>query len=149
MRVATKAKTGDPIIALVVARGENGAIGRGGDLPWRLSTDLRQFRKVTLGKPVIMGRLTFKSLGRALDHRANIVLSRDPDFVAPGALVAGSLDEGLPSRAPRRRSCRLSMRSWSSAAMTCSARSCPRQAASISPKCMPRRMRTYGFATSI
>lgn len=95
MRVATKAKTGDPIIALVVARGENGAIGRGGDLPWRLSTDLRQFRKVTLGKPVIMGRLTFKSLGRALDHRANIVLSRDPDFVAPGALVAGSLDEGL------------------------------------------------------
>jgi dihydrofolate reductase len=52
----------DPIIALVVARGENGAIGVGGDLPWRLSTDLKQFRKVTLGKPVIMGRRTFMSV---------------------------------------------------------------------------------------
>lgn len=93
--MAAKTKTAAPTIALVVARAENGAIGRGGDLPWRLSTDLKQFRKVTLGKPVIMGRLTFKSLGRALDQRANIVLSRDPDFVAPGAVVAGSLEEGL------------------------------------------------------
>ena len=63
-----------PIIALVVARGENGAIGIGGDLPWRLSTDLKQFRKVTLGKPVIMGRRTFQSLGRIArpprQHRA-------------------------------------------------------------------------------
>ncbi len=53
-----------PIIALVIARGENGAIGRGGGLPWRLSTDLKQFRKVTLGKPVLMGRRTFQSLPR-------------------------------------------------------------------------------------
>jgi dihydrofolate reductase len=85
----------DPIIALVVARGENGAIGVGGNLPWKLSTDLKQFRKVTLGKPIIMGRLTFQSLGRALDHRVNIVLSRDPGLVAPGATVAASLEEGL------------------------------------------------------
>jgi len=95
--VSGKAKVAqqDPIIALVVARGENGAIGVGGDLPWRLSTDLKQFRKVTLGKPVIMGRRTFRSLGHALDHRVNIVLSRDPGLVAPGAIVAASLEEGL------------------------------------------------------
>ena len=85
----------DPIIALVVARAENGAIGIGGELPWRLSTDLKQFRKVTLGKPIIMGRRTFQSLPRALDRRLNIVLSREPGFIAPGAIVAGSLEEGL------------------------------------------------------
>ena len=85
----------DPIIALVVARAENGAIGIGGDLPWRLSTDLKQFRKVTLGKPIIMGRRTFQSLPRVLDHRLNIVLSRERGFVAPGAIVGGSLEEGL------------------------------------------------------
>jgi dihydrofolate reductase len=93
--VAARPASGDPIIALVVARGENGAIGVGGDLPWRLSTDLRRFRKVTLGKPIIMGRRTFQSLPRVLDHRLNIVLSREPGFVAPGVIVAGSLDEGL------------------------------------------------------
>lgn len=85
----------DPIIALVVARGENGAIGVGGDLPWRLSTDLKQFRKVTLGKPVIMGRRTFMSLPRALDGRVNIVLTRNAAFVAPGAVMAYNLEEAL------------------------------------------------------
>ena len=92
---ASNHATGDPIIALVVARAENGAIGIGGDLPWRLSTDLKQFRKVTFGKPIIMGRRTFQSLPRVLDHRLNIVLSRERGFVAPGAIVAGSLEEGL------------------------------------------------------
>jgi dihydrofolate reductase len=92
---ASNHATRDPIIALVVARGENGAIGIGGDLPWRLSTDLKQFRKVTLGKPIIMGRRTFQSLPRVLDHRLNIVLSRERGFVAPGAIVAGNLEEGL------------------------------------------------------
>ena len=85
----------DLIIALVVARGENGAIGVGGDLPWRLSTDLKQFRKVTLGKPVIMGRRTFMSLPRALDGRVNIVLTRNAAFVAPGAVMAYNLEEAL------------------------------------------------------
>ena len=85
----------DPIIALVVARGENGAIGVGGDLPWRLSTDLKQFRKVTLGKPVIMGRRTFMSLPRALDGRVNIVLTRNAAFVAPGAVMAYNLEEAM------------------------------------------------------
>ena len=90
-----KAAGRDPVIALVVARAENGAIGVGGDLPWRLSTDLKQFRKVTLGKPVIMGRRTFMSLPRALDGRANIVLTRNAAFVAPGAVMAYNLEEAL------------------------------------------------------
>ncbi len=84
-----------PIIALVVAVAANGAIGRGGDLPWRLSSDLRYFRKVTMGKPVIMGRRTFKSLPRVLDGRLNIVLSRDLGFVADGAVMAHSLEDAL------------------------------------------------------
>jgi dihydrofolate reductase len=84
-----------PVIALVVAIGENGAIGRGGELPWRLSSDMRYFRKVTMGKPVIMGRRTFKSLPRVLDGRLNVVLTRDPGFVAPDAIMAHSLKEGL------------------------------------------------------
>ena len=95
MSLANRSRAGAPVIALVVARAENGAIGRGGALPWHLGTDLKQFRKLTLGKPVLMGRLTFKSLGRPLDGRANIVLSRDPNFTAPGAQIAGSLEEGL------------------------------------------------------
>lgn len=84
-----------PVIALVVAIAENGAIGRGGELPWRLSSDMRYFRKVTMGKPVIMGRRTFKSLPRVLDGRLNVVLTRDPGFVAADAIMAHSLKEGL------------------------------------------------------
>ena len=84
-----------PIIALVVAKAENGAIGRGGELPWHLRSDMRYFREITMGKPVLMGRRTFKSLPRVLDGRLNIVLSRDRGFVAPDAVMAHSLKEGL------------------------------------------------------
>ena len=84
-----------PVIALVAAMGENGAIGRGGDLPWRLSSDLRYFRKITMGKPVIMGRRTFSSLPRLLDGRLNIVLTRNAAFEAPGAVMAYNLEEAL------------------------------------------------------
>jgi dihydrofolate reductase len=90
-----KAAGRDPIIALVLARAENGAIGVGGDLPWRLSTDLKQFRKVTLGKPVIMGRRTFMSLPCALDGRVNIVLTRNAAFVVPDAVMAYNLEEAM------------------------------------------------------
>jgi dihydrofolate reductase len=86
---------GEPVIALVIARAENGAIGRGGDLPWHLGTDLKQFRKVTMGKPVIMGRRTFASLPKVLDGRLNIVLTRNAAFAAPGAVMAYNLDEAL------------------------------------------------------
>lgn len=82
-------------IALVVAIAENGVIGRAGGLPWRLSTDLRRFKAVTMGKPVIMGRKTWESIGRPLPGRHNIVITRRADFSAPGAERAGSLDEAL------------------------------------------------------
>jgi dihydrofolate reductase len=84
-----------PIVALVVAMGENRAIGKDGNLPWHLSSDLRYFRKVTLGKPIIMGRRTFESFGRVLDLRLNIILTRDPKYLVEGAVVARSLSEAL------------------------------------------------------
>lgn len=84
-----------PIIALVVAMGENRAIGRGGDLPWHLHSDMRYFRKITMGKPVIMGRRTFESLRRVLDGRLNIVLTRNASFAALGAVKANNLEEAL------------------------------------------------------
>jgi dihydrofolate reductase len=86
---------GEPVIALIVAMGENRAIGSGGDLPWHLRSDMRYFRSITMGKPVIMGRLTFMSLPRALDGRLNVVLTRNAAFEAPGAVMAYSLEEGL------------------------------------------------------
>jgi dihydrofolate reductase len=92
---AGRATAGEPIVALVVAKAENGAIGRGGELPWHLRSDMRYFREITMGKPVVMGRRTFKSLPRVLDGRLNIVLSRDRGFVAPDAVMAHSLKEGL------------------------------------------------------
>ena len=92
---AGRATAGEPIVALVVAKAENGAIGRGGVLPWHLRSDMRYFREITMGKPIVMGRRTFKSLPRVLDGRLNIVLSRDRGFVAPDAVMAHSLKEGL------------------------------------------------------
>lgn len=85
----------EPVLALVVAVAGNGVIGRGGGLPWRLSSDMKHFRRITMGKPVIMGRRTFASLKGPLDGRDNIVLTRDPHFAAPGIIVAHSLDEAL------------------------------------------------------
>lgn len=85
-----------PKIALVVARARNGVIGLDGDLPWRLRTDLQQFKAITLGKPCIMGRKTWDSLSlRPLPGRLNIVLTRDGSFEARGAIVCLSLDEAL------------------------------------------------------
>ena len=92
---AGRASNHEPIVALVVAMAENRAIGRGGELPWRLSTDLKQFRKITLGKPIVIGRRTFRSLPRVLDGRVNIVLTRNAAFEAPGAIMAYNLDEAL------------------------------------------------------
>jgi dihydrofolate reductase len=85
----------EPILALMVAIAENGVIGRAGGLPWRLSSDMKHFRRTTMGKPVIMGRKTFASLKRPLDGRDNIVVTRDPHFAAPGVFVAHSLGEAL------------------------------------------------------
>lgn len=71
----------------------NRMIGRDGRLPWRLPADLAYFKQVTLGHPVIMGRRTWESIGKALPGRLNIVVSRNPDYRAPGATVVGSLDD--------------------------------------------------------
>jgi dihydrofolate reductase len=82
-------------VALVVAVAENGVIGRAGQLPWRLPSDLRHFRKLTLGKPVIMGRKTYASIGRPLDGRDTIVLSARRDGYPAGVRVAANLDAAL------------------------------------------------------
>jgi len=86
-----------PSIVLVAAVAENGVIGQDGRLPWRLKSDLGHFRAVTLGKPVVMGRRTYASIGKPLAGRTNIVVSRDPDFAAPGVLVAPTLEAALAS----------------------------------------------------
>jgi len=77
-------------VCFVVAVAENGVMGREGELPWRQSTDLKLFRRLTLGKPVIMGRKTFESIGKPLDGRDNIVVSRDPSLRGEGIVVAAS-----------------------------------------------------------
>ena len=85
-----------PHLAIVVARARNGVIGREGDLPWRLRSDLQRFKAVTLGKPCIMGRRTWQSLPlKPLPGRLNLVLSRDESFLAKGALVCTTLDEAV------------------------------------------------------
>jgi dihydrofolate reductase len=73
----------------------NGVIGKDGGLPWRLSSDLKTFRRLTLGKPMIMGRRTFASLGKPLDGRDNIVVTRDPAFTSEGVEVFPSLDAAI------------------------------------------------------
>jgi dihydrofolate reductase len=78
-------------IVLIVAVADNGVIGAGGAIPWRLKTDLQRFKTMTMGKPVVMGRKTFVSLRRPLLGRTNIVLTRDGDFRSPGAIVTTSL----------------------------------------------------------
>lgn len=85
-----------PLIALIAAVAENGAIGVDNKLPWYLPEDLKFFKRVTSGKPVIMGRQTFDSLGKPLPNRTNIVITRNPAFRAPeGVRVVHSLDEAL------------------------------------------------------
>jgi dihydrofolate reductase len=83
------------IIALIAAIAENGVIGRDNGLPWRLKSDLTHFRAVTMGKPVVMGRKTFLSIGRPLPGRTTIVVSRDRAFAAGGVVIAPSVDAAL------------------------------------------------------
>jgi dihydrofolate reductase len=87
------------IVTAVVAVAENGIIGRGGGLPWRLPSEMRHFREATRGKPLIMGRKTHEAIGRVLPGRLNIVVSRNPDLAIPGAVVARTLHEALEAAA--------------------------------------------------
>ncbi len=85
----------DPILSLIAAVARNRVIGRDNDLPWRLPDDFRYFKTTTLGKPCLMARRTFESLAGALKGRTNVVLTSQQDYVADGAIVVHSLEEGL------------------------------------------------------
>jgi hypothetical protein len=125
----------DVKIVLVAAHARNGVIGRDGDMPWRLPSDLKHFKAATLGTPVIMGRKTYLSIGRPLPGRANIVVSRS-GFSAEGVETVGkprgcaSISLGTTPRKPERAS-------YPSLA---AARSMPRQSASPMNSCSPRSM---------
>jgi hypothetical protein len=82
-------------LALIAALARNRVIGRDNRLPWHLPADLRFFKRTTMGKPLLMGRRTWESIGRPLPGRRMIVLSRDPGYQAPGCTVARSLDEAV------------------------------------------------------
>ena len=88
------------IVSLVVARADNGVIGRDNGLPWRIPADLTHFKRLTMGKPIVMGRRTFESIGRPLPGRLNIVLTRDPDWRAEGVTVAANLSDVLANDVP-------------------------------------------------
>ena len=82
-------------LAIVVAVSRNNAIGKGNELPWRISEDLKFFKSVTLGKPCIMGRKTYESIGKALPNRDNIVITRNAQFTAPNVTVANDLEDAI------------------------------------------------------
>lgn len=82
-------------LSVIVAAARNGVIGRNNALPWHLPEDLRYFRRVTMGKPVVMGRKTFESIGRPLPGRTNIVVTRQAGYAPEGARVVASLAEAL------------------------------------------------------
>ena len=86
-------------LSLIVAVSENDVIGRGGELPWRLSADLQRFKRLTMGRAIIMGRKTWESIGRPLPGRTSIVLSRQEDWSLDNALVATNLDDALEAAA--------------------------------------------------
>jgi dihydrofolate reductase len=83
------------IISLVVAMAENRVIGRDNGLPWKLSTDLKRFKALTIGKPVVMGRKCYESIGKPLPGRPSIVITRNTDFTVAGVIVAHSLDQAF------------------------------------------------------
>ncbi len=84
-----------PKVVLVAAVAENGVIGRDNALPWRLKSDLQHFRRLTIGRPVVMGRKTYESIGKPLKDRTNIVITRDPAYAAEGIVVAHSFDKAM------------------------------------------------------
>ncbi len=83
------------VVSLIVAMAENRVIGRDNTLPWRLPNDLRYFRRVTMGHPIIMGRKNYESIGKPLPGRTNIVVTRAPDYHAPGCVVAHSIEDAF------------------------------------------------------
>ncbi|WP_312846770.1 dihydrofolate reductase [Stappia sediminis] len=86
---------GEPEIVLIAAVADNDVIGAGNDMPWRLPSDLRRFKRLTVGRPVIMGRKTFQSIGKPLPDRPNIVVTRDASFDAKGADVVATVEAAI------------------------------------------------------
>ena len=84
-----------PLICLIVAMAQNGVIGRDNTLPWHLPEDLKRFKAITLGKPILMGRKTFESIGKPLPGRTNLVLTRDRHWRAEGVVVAHSVEDAI------------------------------------------------------
>ncbi len=82
-------------IVHVVAVALNGVIGAAGDMPWHLPSDLRRFKRITMGKPIVMGRKTFQSIGRPLPGRPNLVVTRSKSFAQPGVQVMSSIEDAL------------------------------------------------------
>ena len=83
------------ILSCIAAVAENGVIGKDNELPWRLSQDLKRFKKLTVGHVIIMGRKTFESIGRPLPNRVSIVVTRDAEYEAPGAVVVHSVEQAI------------------------------------------------------
>lgn len=83
------------VLAHVVAVSQNGVIGSKGGMPWRLSSDLKRFRALTMGKPMIMGRKTFASIGKVLDGRDTVIVTRDAGFAASGATICISVEDAV------------------------------------------------------
>ncbi len=84
-------------LSLIVAMAANRTIGINNQMPWHLSADLKKFKKITMGQPIIMGRKTFESIGRPLPGRKNIIISHNPDYQQQGCLVFNDLDSALQS----------------------------------------------------
>ena len=83
------------MISLIVAASTNNVIGAKGDLPWRLSADLKRFKALTMGKPIVMGRKTYESIGRPLPGRQNIVITRQDNYAPEGCTVVQSVDAAI------------------------------------------------------
>ena len=82
-------------LSVIVAVAQNGVVGRNGALPWQLPADLQFFKRTTMGKPIVMGRKTYESIGRALPGRTNIVVSHNAEFSAPGVTVVSCIKDAL------------------------------------------------------
>jgi dihydrofolate reductase len=89
-----------PLVSLIVAMAQNGVIGRDNALPWRLPEVLKRFKAFTLGKTILMGRKTYESIGRPLPGRANLVLTRDRNWIAAGVIVVHSVEQALTQAGP-------------------------------------------------
>ncbi|WAK02204.1 dihydrofolate reductase [Methylobacter sp. YRD-M1] len=84
-------------ISLIVAMASNRVIGINNQLPWHLSADLKRFRQITMGSPILMGRKTYESIGRPLPGRTNVIISRDPDYKQEGCLVFNDIETAIES----------------------------------------------------